>query len=74
MRGLYDRRGECFGYVVGSKVYDLEHRQSGTRTPKEILDLTGQRVWHIDRDGLYDEHWQCIGFIGSPVEDNHDYR
>ncbi|MBZ0304931.1 MAG: hypothetical protein K8I82_02570 [Anaerolineae bacterium] len=74
MRGLYDRRGECFGYIAGSKVYDLEHQVSGSVIQDKILDLSGELVWHIDRDGLYDKHWQCIGYIGSPVEENNDYR
>lgn len=74
MRGLYDYRGECFGYIDGDKVYDLNGRHSGYYTPQAINDLQQQRVWSIDRSGLYNEHWECIGYISADREGQNDDR
>lgn len=68
MRAVYDYRGEQFGYIDGDRLFDMEDKLSGYVTPQAITDLKGNRVWHRDRDGLYDEHWVSIGYIGSEVQ------
>lgn len=73
MRGVYDYRGECFGYIANGKLYDLEDNHYGDVSRTEVTSLNGKLIWHIDRDGLYDLHWQSIGYIGSRVQDGeHD--
>jgi hypothetical protein len=76
MQGVYDYRGECFGYIVGNILYDLQGEASGLVTPKAITALDGTLIWHRDRDGLYDLHWESVGYIGSPTkeEEYHDNR
>jgi len=70
MRGVYDYKGECFGYIEGDKLYDLVGKHSGFVTPTAINDLQGNLVWHRDEDGLYDRHWVSIGYIGSKDQQN----
>lgn len=65
MQGVYDYRGECFAYIQGNKLYDLAGKHSGYVHEKTVTALDGSLVWHRDRDGLYDLHWQSIGYIGS---------
>ena len=67
MQGIYDYRGECFGYIVDNKLYDLEDRHYGYLTPTAITSLEGNLIWHRDRDGVYDRHWVSIGYIGQSL-------
>lgn len=64
-RGVYDYRGECFGYIEDGKLYDLNDQLSGYVSADAVTTLNGERIWHVDRDGLYDKHWVSIGYIGS---------
>lgn len=70
MKGIYDYRGECFGYIINGKLYDLEGKHSGYVTDKMVTTLDHQFVWHVQRDGLYDEHWVSIGYMGSEDSEN----
>jgi hypothetical protein len=73
MKGVYDYRGECFGFIDEGKLYDLDGKLSGYVSNKAITSLDGKLVWHRDRDGLYDLHWLNIGYIGSPIAQEQDY-
>jgi len=68
MHGVFDYRGECFGYIVAGKLYDLEHRLAGQVTEKAIFALDGTLVWRRDRHGLYNLHWESVGYIGDEVQ------
>lgn len=70
MRGVYDYKGECFGYITGDKLYDLSHKHSGYVLKDQITDLLHRKVWNRDRDGLYDEHWVSIGYIGKEISED----
>jgi hypothetical protein len=69
MRGVYDYRGECFGYILGNTLYDLKGQAVGLVTAKAITALDGTLIWYRDRDGLYNLHWENIGYIGSPMKE-----
>lgn len=66
MRGVYDYRGECFGYIVRNKLYDLDNNHVGYIEEKAVTSLDHRLIWHVDRDGLYDKHWHTIGYISGP--------
>jgi hypothetical protein len=72
MRGIYDYRGECFGYTANGKIYDLDGRLAGYLTLQAVTTLKGQFMWHVSGDGLYDKHWVSIGYIGGARKDNDD--
>lgn len=65
MKGICDYRGECFGYIIADKLYDLEDNLAGIIENNAIKALDGTLIWHIDRDGVYDKHWQAVGYIGG---------
>ena len=72
MNGVYDYRGECFAYIKGDKLYNLDDDvHVGFVTEKAILNLKGQVMWHRQKDGLYDKHWVSIGYIGSNRDPNY---
>ncbi|NJL95047.1 MAG: hypothetical protein HC915_15680 [Anaerolineae bacterium] len=70
---MYDYRGEVFGYLQGGKLYDLEGQLAGTVTERGVFALDGTLIWHRDRDGLYDQHWVSIGYIGSESKADDEY-
>lgn len=73
MRGVFDYRGECFGYVAKGLLYDMERKHVGYVDEKEVTALDHSFVWHRHKDGLYDRHWQSIGYLGGEVaEDQRD--
>ena len=53
MRGLIDRKGEQFGYVVGNVLYTMDDEPSGRLAGEYILDLAGKPVWRVVGDGVY---------------------
>jgi hypothetical protein len=67
MRGVYDYRGECFGFVAKDQLYDLEGKHVGYLTEKAVTSLDHTFIWHRHKDGLYDKHWQSIGYLGAEV-------
>ncbi len=70
MRGIYDYRGECFGYVAGNKVYDPEGQHVGYLTEHSMTALDGTFIWHRHKDGLYNQHWESIGYLGSNFQED----
>ena len=70
-RGLYNRDGEVFGYLQGSRVYDLQGNQTGEMRDRTIYDLDGTRRWLIDGDALLDLRGNVIGYLGENVS-RHD--
>lgn len=71
MIGLYDYRGECFAYTDGKGIYDLEGKLSGYLSDTSVTALDGSFVWHRYKDGLYNQHWENIGYLGSNFEGKH---
>ncbi|HLA42802.1 MAG TPA: hypothetical protein VJZ27_05175 [Aggregatilineales bacterium] len=72
MNGVYDYRGECFGYIENGKLYDLDGKLSGYIDDKAVTALDGSHVWHVYKHGLYNRHWESIGYIGSEIRRNDD--
>ena len=73
-QGIYDTRGELFGYVDGDRVYDLngdllgEIRRAGKR--RAVYALGGEKVWNLSGDGLFSLKWEEVGYLGSPYRDD----
>ncbi len=66
-RGIYNRDGEVFGYLQGSRTYDLEGNQTGTVHGQIVYDLDGKRRWLIHRDALLDWRGNVIGYLGEAI-------
>ncbi len=69
-RGIYDYRGECFAYTDGQQLYDLTGKHAGYVSRNAVYNLQRERIWHRDRDGLYDQRWHSIGYIGGAEYDD----
>lgn len=64
MRGIVDRKGELFAYVVGDRLYTLEREPSGYVQENYVVDLAGERVWRRIGDGLYTlSGMEPVGFM-----------
>lgn len=73
MRGLVDRKGEQFGYVIGDLVYTLDDEPTGRLTGDYVVDLAGNPVWRVVGDGLYAlDGSETIGFLTAERHDE-DY-
>lgn len=65
MRGLFDKKGEQFAYLIGDTLYTLEDEPTGYRRGEFIVDLNGRRIWRIVGDGVYTlNESETIGFFG----------
>ncbi|MCI0394578.1 MAG: hypothetical protein L0332_13760 [Chloroflexi bacterium] len=65
-RGLYDRKGELFAYLVGDTLYTLEDEVTGRLEGDFVVDTAGNRVWRVYGDGVYSlEGFEPIGYFGS---------
>ncbi|MBK7218927.1 MAG: hypothetical protein IPH95_18225 [Candidatus Promineofilum sp.] len=53
MRGLIDRKGEQFAYLIGDVLYTMDDEPSGRLAGEYILDLAGKPVWRVVGDGVY---------------------
>ena len=70
MRGLIDRKGEQFAYLVGNTLYTLEEEPTGRLEKTFIVDLYGNRMWRIVGDGVYSlDGMETIGYISSETPD-----
>lgn len=68
MRGLIDRKGEQFAYMVGNVVYTLDDEPTGRLEGDFILDLAGNQRWRVNGDGIYAlDGSETIGFLSSPA-------
>ena len=67
-RGLIDRKGEPFGYLLGNELFTLDGEKSGRLQDGYIVDLAGRRVWRVVGDGIYAiDDLETIGYISSPA-------
>lgn len=75
MRGIVDRKGEQFGYVIGDRLYTLDDEVSGRLAGEFVTDLAGNPVWRIVGDGLYSlDGSETIGFLTAErPDDDRDY-
>ena len=53
MRGLIDRKGEQFAYLIGNVLYTMDDEPSGLLEGETIVDLAGKPVWRVVGDGVY---------------------
>lgn len=74
MRGLIDRKGEQFAYLIGNTLYTLEGEESGRLEGEYIVDLDGKRVWRVVGDGVYALNgMETIGYLGSERPEELDF-
>ena len=72
MRGLIDRKGEQFGYLVGSVLYTLDDEPTGRLEGDFIVDLAGNRVWRVVGDAVYAlDGSETIGYLSSEISDEY---
>jgi hypothetical protein len=74
MRGMFDYRGECFGHVAKGCLYDLEGQHVGYVDEKTVTALDHTVIWHRIKDGLYNKHWESIGYLGEEVIEDQRYE
>lgn len=66
-RGLIDRKGEPFAYLLGDVLYTLEDEPSGRIQGQFIVDKAGNPVWRIVGDGVYALNgMETIGYLTLP--------
>lgn len=53
MRGLIDRKGEQFGYLIGSLLYTLDGEPTGRIDGDLIVDTEGNPTWRLLGDAVY---------------------
>jgi hypothetical protein len=72
MRGLIDRKGEQFAYLIGNVLYTLEGEESGRLEKPFIVDLAGKKIWRVVGDGIYTlDGSETIGYLGTERQDDH---
>lgn len=65
-RGLLDTKGELFAYLEGDTLYSLDGDVTGRLEGGYILDTAGNRVWLVQKDGVYSlDGARAIGYFGS---------
>ena len=70
MRGLIDRKGEQFGYLIGNVLYTMDGEPSGRLEGETILDLGGKPMWRVVGDGVY--AFKGLETIGYLTEERND--
>ena len=64
MRGLIDRKGEQFAYLIGDVLYTMDDEPSGRLEGEYILDLAGKPKWRVVGDGVYAlKGLETIGYL-----------
>ena len=72
MRGLIDRKGEQFAYLLGNVLYTLAGEESGRLEKSFIVDLAGNKIWRVVGDGLYTlDGSETIGYISTERQDDY---
>jgi hypothetical protein len=72
MRGLIDRKGEQFGYLIGNVLYTLDDEPTGRLEGNFVVDLAGNRVWRVVGDAVYSlDGSETIGYFGSELSDEY---
>lgn len=70
MRGLVDRKGEQFAYLIGNTLYTMDGEPSGRLEGDYIVDLAGAPVWRVVGDGVYALNGlETIGFLTADRPD-----
>jgi hypothetical protein len=70
MRGIIDKNGEQFAYVLGNVVYTLDDEPTGRLEDDFVLDLAGNRMWRVVGDAIYSlDGTETIGFLGGAAPD-----
>lgn len=70
MRGLVDRKGEQFAYLIGNTLYTMDGEPSGRLEGEYIVDLAGAPVWRVVGDGVYALNGlETIGFLTADRPD-----
>ena len=64
-RGMYDRKGELFGYLVGTEIFDLDDTQKGYVRDGVIYAMNDERQFVIRGDALFSARDENIGYIGE---------
>ncbi len=64
-RGIYDRQGELFAYLVGTVVYDLDDTQKGYVQEGCVYAMNDEKLWLIRGDGLYTLKGEAVGYLGA---------
>jgi hypothetical protein len=69
-RGLLDAKGELFAYLEGNRLYSLEGELTGSLEGGYIVDTAGNRVWLVQKDGVYTlDGGRAIGFFSGLIAD-----
>lgn len=70
MRGVMDKNGEQFAYLLGNVLYTLDDEPTGRLEEGFIVDTAGNRVWRVVGDALYSlDGSETVGFLGSEAPD-----
>jgi len=71
MRGVIDKNGEQFAYVLGNVLYTLDDEPTGRVEGDFILDLAGNRMWRVVGDAICSlDGTETIGFLGGAAPPN----
>ena len=71
MRGLVDRKGEQFAYLIGNTLYTMDGEPSGRVEGDYIVDLAGMPVWRLVGDGVYAiKGLETIGYLTEERRDD----
>jgi hypothetical protein len=72
MRGLIDRKGEQFAYLIGNVLYTLEGEVSGRFEKPFIVDMAGNKIWRVVGDGVYTlDGSETIGYLSAERGDDY---
>lgn len=65
-RGLFDRKGELFAWVLGDQLVTLDDEPAGFLRGDHIVDLAGRPVWRLIGDGVYLlDALEPVGYLGA---------
>jgi len=64
-QGIYDRNGELFAFLEGTRVLDINGGLIGELKGNTITDPDGERHWMVEGDALLDLRGNVIGYLGE---------
>ena len=71
MRGLVDRNGEQFAYLLGNVLYTLDGQPTGRLEGEFIVDTAGNPVWRVVGDAVYSlDGMESIGYFSGDKKDD----
>ena len=71
MRGLIDRKGEQFAYLIGDVLYTMDGEPSGRLSGEYILDLADKPTWRVVGDVVYAlKGLETIGYLTEERNDD----